>query len=148
MDKIWINLEKTLYSNFIHILSRFIENSKSKFYLDKRTWTALLYQPENFKMYRPCLACVTGPSKSKSIPKHVLCFKRDKYHISGHSFHIMIIFYFINWIVAAETIEGGKLFAEIRQIKDRIRLKSFIEPVMFCFSLGLLGLSSLINFFR
>ena len=31
-----------------------------------------------------------------------------------YSFRIMAIFYFINWIVAAETIEGGKLFAEIR----------------------------------
>ena len=29
------------------------------------------------------------------------------------SFRIMAVFYFINWIVAAETIEGRKLFAEI-----------------------------------
>ena len=28
----------------------------------------------------------------------------------SYSFRIMAIFYFINWIVAAETIEGGKLF--------------------------------------
>ena len=27
---------------------------------------------------------------------------------------IMVIFYFINWIVASETIEGGKLFKGIR----------------------------------
>ena len=26
----------------------------------------------------------------------------------------MAIFYFINWIVAVEIIEGGKLFTEIR----------------------------------
>ena len=32
----------------------------------------------------------------------------------SYSFHIMAIFYFINWIVATETIERGKLFAEIR----------------------------------
>ena len=30
----------------------------------------------------------------------------------------MAIFYFINWIVAAETIEGGKLFAEIRYVNN------------------------------
>ena len=29
---------------------------------------------------------------------------------STYSFRIIAIFYFINWIVAAETIEGGKLF--------------------------------------
>ena len=28
----------------------------------------------------------------------------------SYSFRIMAVFYFINWIVAAETIEGGKLF--------------------------------------
>ena len=28
----------------------------------------------------------------------------------SYSFRIMAIFYFINWIVAAETMEGGKLF--------------------------------------
>ena len=31
----------------------------------------------------------------------------------SYSFCVTVIFYFINWIVAAETIEGGKLFAEI-----------------------------------
>ena len=28
----------------------------------------------------------------------------------SYSFHIMAFFYFINWIVAVENIEGGKLF--------------------------------------
>jgi hypothetical protein len=28
----------------------------------------------------------------------------------SYSFRVMAIFYFINWIVAAETIQGGKLF--------------------------------------
>ena len=35
---------------------------------------------------------------------------RGNYMRKYGSFHIMAIFYFINWIVAAETIEGGKLF--------------------------------------
>ena len=30
----------------------------------------------------------------------------------SYSFRIMAIFYLINWIGAAETIEGGKLFKE------------------------------------
>ena len=32
----------------------------------------------------------------------------------SNSFRIMAIFYIINWIVASETIEGRKLFAEVR----------------------------------
>ena len=39
----------------------------------------------------------------------ILFWKWKKWKFS-YSFRIMAIFYFINWTVAAETIEGGKLF--------------------------------------
>ena len=42
------------------------------------------------------------------MPQKLL--KGGNYSRKYGSFRIMVIFYFINWIVAAETIKGGKLF--------------------------------------
>ena len=48
------------------------------------------------------------------VSAETILFWKWKMWKFSYSFRIMAIFYFINWIVAAETIEGGKLFAEIR----------------------------------
>ena len=41
----------------------------------------------------------------------ILFWKWQRWKFS-YSFRIMLIFYFRNWIVAAETIKGGKLFKD------------------------------------
>ena len=56
---------------------------------------------------------------STAFPRIVeaILFWKWKMWKFSYSFRFMAFFYFINWIVAAETIEGRKLFAEIQYIK-------------------------------
>ena len=44
------------------------------------------------------------------VSAETILFWKWKMWKFSYSFRIMAIFYFINWIVATETIEGGKLF--------------------------------------
>ena len=47
--------------------------------------------------------------------------------IIPYSFRIMAMFYFINWIVAAETIEGGKLFKGGNYSRKYVKCLRLIE---------------------
>ena len=44
------------------------------------------------------------------VSAETILFWKCKIWKFSYSFRIMAIFYFINWIVASETIKGGKLF--------------------------------------
>ena len=46
----------------------------------------------------------------------------------SHSFRIMAIFYFINWIIAAETIEGEKLLKG-----ETIEGRKLFAEIRYCF---------------
>ena len=61
------------------------------------------------------------------VSAETILFWKWKMWKFSYSFCIMAIFYFINWIVAEETIEGGKLFTEIRYTFIYLR-KGVLEP--------------------
>ena len=54
--------------------------------------------------------------QKRTIRLQMQLHKRFDYCTSANSFRIMVICYFMNWIVTAETIKEGKLFAEIRYL--------------------------------
>ena len=59
----------------------------------------------------------------------ILFWKWNMWKFS-YSFRIMTIFYFINWIVAAEIIEGGKLFKGGNYSR---KYGIYLIPILICF---------------
>ena len=71
------------------------------------TEAMLLWRPRKIKIVTALDVFTVFPH---IVSAKTILFWKKKCENFSYSFHIMAFFYFVNWIVATKTIEGGKLF--------------------------------------